>query len=894
MAIFSLRDGPEEKVEEVETTFTIKPLVLPAIPMTLKVAWKNNRTKLEKAGMFDHFCWLQDATRTAYSDQVLQFITTYDSDTATAMVDGRTIDCGLDTIARLLWLPKEGMTLDSMPALTKKQYENIFEGEIVRSPRGCPLNKAKHHWRPWLRFVNDYLVFRPQKDMMTQKIIMAAVYTWEGKQINWARVVQEKMGEEIRIRHQGPPRTLELFSAFYITVLCKAPPTLKEVCTPSTSTPSPSPSTSPGEMEGLREENQSLRAKVANLKQTLQEKREALVTSQTTMVKHILDLAEALKEKMDQQSKLEESKRAIDIFTKQLATAEAEKAALLVQLAEHKGEREQLADCQVALKGLNLENAQLKEKLREQEAELARQLSVITQPSTVPPSMTSTVSNPVNSPPLTSDCVAELWNWEARGPAAKSLWQMFEIQCQLFFIVTGLKGKEWLDHSRFQKLWQQSVEWGVENLLVEILVRKRLNLSDPYSAFVVIGDVGARVLLYYAALEHQWVLRHQFPVNAERREVSVFEYGTQVNSQFYSQAWENLRPWSDTLKKLLAQLRYPDFVSDVLVANNQRLSFCPSVDFSGSHYIYQFDRVVNRLERYLADVSVQKRPLLNLQGQVHFDLPPENYVSVYPTIDLPVIGSPLTLKYLGQYALMFDKPEEEPVPTWSAIAWLLEDYGLSRTEDVPADIQYRRMSRQWPTIPPAAVRSHPHYCPCPRRQKWNPAATLASVEYNWPIISGPKSTAAECQATYRQFFQLHAHHKDPVCFRAAVFANVLSNWCGQWNMTIDVNQYQESHHEFLLLLKLQYRPTRWVRIVEAMAITHFIAGAHKCLINEFPNTRAGPLERFLRWQRMNAPELVARDEDLQKAIEKMEGRELKRAAADPVHQFGPAPKLLRR
>jgi hypothetical protein len=43
---------------------------------------------------------------------------------------------------------------------------------------------------------------------------------------------------------------------------------------------------------------------------------------------------------------------------------------------------------------------------------------------------------------LPSDCVAELWNWDSRGPAAKDLWQMFEIQCQLFFVVTGLKRKE--------------------------------------------------------------------------------------------------------------------------------------------------------------------------------------------------------------------------------------------------------------------------------------------------------------------------------------------------------------------------------------------------------------------------------------------------------------------
>ena len=63
-------------------------------------------------------------------------------------------------------------------------------------------------------------------------------------------------------------------------------------------------------------------------------------------------------------------------------------------------------------------------------------------------------------------------------------------------------------------------------------------------------------------------------------------------------------------------------------------------------------------------------------------------------------------------------------------------------------------------------------------------------------------------------------------------------------------------------MKLQYRPTQWVQMVEAMAIAHFIAGAHRCLINEFPNTRAGPFEQFLPWQRLNAPELVAGDDNL--------------------------------
>jgi hypothetical protein len=185
---------------------------------------------------------------------------------------------------------------------------------------------------------------------------------------------------------------------------------------------------------------------------------------------------------------------------------------------------------------------------------------------------------------------------------------------------------------------------------------------------------------------------------------------------------------------------------------------------------------------------------------------------------------------------MFDNVEEKHVLTWSAISWLLEDYGLSRIETVPADIQYsyRRISRQWSLQPPPAVANHPNFCPCPRQGKRNPTATLTSVEYNWPIIQGPETTPKKCHETYKRFFEDHIQHLDPICFRTAMFSNTLATWCQLWNITIDVNKVSESHHEFLLLLKLQYCPTRWVRLVEAISITHFITGAHKCLINEFP------------------------------------------------------------
>lgn len=37
------------------------------------------------------------------------------------------------------------------------------------------------------------------------------------------------------------------------------------------------------------------------------------------------------------------------------------------------------------------------------------------------------------------------------------------------------------------------------------------------------------------------------------------------------------------------------------------------------------------------------------------------------------MDNPLIVRYLGQYEHMFDSPMQEPIPTWSAIAWILED-----------------------------------------------------------------------------------------------------------------------------------------------------------------------------------------------------------------------------
>ena len=83
--------------------------------------------------------------------------------------------------------------------------------------------------------------------------------------------------------------------------------------------------------------------------------------------------------------------------------------------------------------------------------------------------MTVTGSKMVFPPPSFSEFCSQVWSWENRGPEPKGIFQMYELQSQLFFLMTELKKFDWINHTMFQQIWNQRVQWGVENLLDEIL-----------------------------------------------------------------------------------------------------------------------------------------------------------------------------------------------------------------------------------------------------------------------------------------------------------------------------------------------------------------------------------------------------------------------------------------
>lgn len=311
-----------EKGESAESSpaLTIRPVVLPSIPVALRTAWNNNGENLRQAKIFGYLVWIQSVTKIAYVDRVIQFVQSYSKETATAKVDGRTIDFSVQMIGRVLRLPSEGQLVEEMPGLTQIQFESWFEGPFPRTPKGCRLDAARPEWKQWFKFVNDYLLFRPQKDTMNPRSIVAAMRTWNGEKMNWARAVQQGMYEEIESKRTEGAKTLELYSAFYLSVCCEElPPPAVFLGGPSSPGLTSSPSSSSESLAPVDAENERLKEQVRALQSMVDAKQEQLIKKGETMVEYqnsnvrsLQELAQTMKEKMEKAMEVDTLRKAVE------------------------------------------------------------------------------------------------------------------------------------------------------------------------------------------------------------------------------------------------------------------------------------------------------------------------------------------------------------------------------------------------------------------------------------------------------------------------------------------------------------------------------------------------------------------------------------------------------
>ena len=281
-----------------------------------------------------------------------------------------------------------------------------------------------------------------------------------------------------------------------------------------------------------------------------------------------------------------------------------------------------------------------------------------------------------------------------------NLHQFYRFQRDLFLAMVGLELEAWLNQQQFQTLWTFCGLLSIENLLTKILAQQHLRLLDPFSAYVTMGDIGARIYLYYAGCERHLHHRWMEGKHSAQRKVDWVDYGKRMAQQFYGQSHETMSKWKASLEKVLPLVQDEGYFLNALSCNLNRTYHLDRVeDFTSSHYIYNRDRAIQRIDRYLQTIHTKKAPLLSMQGQVQFLTSPAGYLSPPLSINgVPVEGSVANRRYLGNYPKLFDDEQERPVPTWAALAWILEDYGLSRTEPITADLIYKQVSGPWPMV----------------------------------------------------------------------------------------------------------------------------------------------------------------------------------------------------
>ena len=236
--------------------------------------------------------------------------------------------------------------------------------------------------------------------------------------------------------------------------------------------------------------------------------------------------------------------------------------------------------------------------------------------------------------------------------------------------------------------------------------------------------------------------------------------------------------------------------------------------------------------------------------QVQLTIPPPGYIRPpwATNLTLLVEGSHRAKRYLENYASLFESREayDVGIPSWDAILWITEHYKNPSVEETPLDMLYQKeVGFDWTRDAPVVVRANGVFCDMgPHRILWAPNAIIDLWEYNWPVIEGRFYTFFECTTAYILIFETHKIHQDPVCFHAAIFAHFLVQICITHHICINVNQYESSHFEFFINMKLRYLPTRHLQMVEIMCVIHFIYNDSLCFINEF---RGGRKKTYDKW-----------------------------------------------
>ena len=473
---------------------------------------------------------------------------------------------------------------------------------------------------------------------------------------------------------------------------------------------------------------------------------------------------------------------------------------------------------------------------------------------------------------------AATWNQDKSSPPTFSLFHAYEIQRNILLVMLKMERGNQLDSEGFDRVWRVAGNHNQHNLLCEVIARGDLELLDPRKLVVPIGHLGARTLMYYLELEQQLHFRRQLDYAVESyRDIRMLSVPEELQTIVQEHSFEDYEEWKKILTTLQQKLKDKDDLRVKMSYTYERECYAQRGELGNGHYIFALSKVANQLDQILEIQGPRQSPSIRPADQVQLILPPNQFtVPAWCLINTPVTGSQQKVIYLGNYNSLFDYEYEKPLPTWRAMRWILEDYGMSRGEEWSWHKIYKQIvDETWSHTPPVAVKSNGHFCrDCEWRFKWAPEDTIDSVEYNWPIIPGQFDTAPNCAEAYLAFWEKHQAHTDPVCFRAAIFSKFLHYICSQFGVIVNVNQFDVRHPEFHVNLKLRYHHTRWQRMVELMSMTHFFYGANGGFVNEF-GTKKIAVDNWLRAQGDSNSQLM-QDEDVRREVTRLQALEARK------------------
>ena len=609
-------------------TAPVQSLTLAEIPRRLQQIMAKNRVNLEKAGIWEFLLWVRDVEKVVQEGKVTQFVNTYQLKTKLAKVDGVTVDFSTQAISQAFLLPNQGAKIEALPALTKAEAEEIFEykfrwGKETRWGIGL----TRHHWKMWFDLVNNYFLFRPEEGRMEQKYVVAAIRTWEGHEVNWSLIVQHQINEEIQVRKAQSPPILYLYSAFYITCLCELPLRPVEL-TPPRPSPVKRPMSPPSPTsEEIEVQHAIMTTRIADLNKLVAEKQNKLEMAQEKNAECLHQINQLLQEKLNDQ--------------RQFTELQIQNTALKLQLTE-------LREDYTRLQKEGVGRVTTKPLIMEKSSN-TMDFSLLDPSTSTVPVVPSPVA--VGGKFLTDEVCAKFWELENRICLNFNLHQFYEIHRDLLFAMTGYELGDVLDKTQFFAMWSFCERFKVENLFTEVLARKHLRLADPFSAFIKMGDVGGRIYLYYAECEERLHLRRGLRRLTEDRQANWADYSIVMSQQFYSPGRETVVQWKANLEAVAPLVKHEEYLERVLSFSLRRVYNLAQVDdFTATHYLYNREKAIDRIDRYLKAIEGKRAPVLSVQAQVDFCLAPPGYCPRFVrTIDMPVGGSTANQRYLGHY-----------------------------------------------------------------------------------------------------------------------------------------------------------------------------------------------------------------------------------------------------